>query len=166
MGEGLRQVLGQLPAHRMGDDDAAGRRGLLQAHDEADGGAEAVVALDEDIGERDAEADLDGVRGCPAGIMVGHRRLEGDRPAHAVLDTGEFDQAAVAHGLEQVAVVGGESRAQDAQADGGQFGQRAALVPLDQAGVAGHVEACENRQFSRRRTHSGGSETFVNFPIF
>ena len=153
MGELLRQSLDQLPADRMGDGDAAGRRRLLQADDEADGGAEAVVALDEDIGERDREAHLDGVVRVASGVAVGHRRLEGDCPAHAVLDIGEFDEAAVAHCLEHVAAVGAERRAQDAPANGGKLGERGALVPFDEARVAGHVERCQNRQFPRRWAH-------------
>ena len=104
----------------MGDGDAARRRRLLQAHDEADGGTEAVLALDEDVGEPDAAADGQR-RLAPTGVALGHRRLERDRPAHRVLDIGEFDQGAVAHGLEKVAAMGGERRPDDLQPDRGQF---------------------------------------------
>ena len=125
MGEGLRQIADKLPAHRMGDDDAARRRRLLQADDEADRGAEAVGALDENIRQGDGQAHLDRVVGWAAGVAVGHRRLEGDRPADAVLDVDELDEAAIAHGLEHVAAVGGERRPEDAAADRGKLGQRA-----------------------------------------
>ena len=129
------ELLDELPAHRMGDGDAAGRRRLLQADDEADRRAEAVVALDEDIGERHAEPDPDRLVAL-VGVPLGHRLLEGDRPFDRVLDAREFDQRAVAHRLEEIAAMGGERRPEHLQADGSEREQRAALVRFDEACVA------------------------------
>ena len=93
----------ELPADGMGDGDAAGRRDLLEADDEADRRAESVLALDEDVGERDPEPGA--MIGSPARGLVEfrHRGLEGDRPFDRVLDARELDQRAVAHRLEQIA---------------------------------------------------------------
>ena len=73
--------LDELPADRMGDGDAARRRRLLQADDEADRGAEPVLTLNEDVGEADAAANEERRFAAP-GIPLGHGGLKLDRPAH------------------------------------------------------------------------------------
>ena len=126
------EVLDELPAHRMGNGDAARRRRLLQADGEAHRGAEAVVALDEDVGERHAEAGVHGPRAL--GIARRHPGLELDRPFDRVLDARELDEGAVAHGLEEVAAMGGDRRPEQSPPNAGEIGQRAALILVDEVG--------------------------------
>ena len=144
--------LDELPANRMGDGDTALRRRLLQADDEADRGAEPVLTLNEDVGEADAAANEERRFAAP-GVPLGHGGLKRQCPAHRILDVLEFDEGAVAHGLEEVAAMGGEGRPDDFQAHRRQFGQRPALVAFDMAGVPGNVERSQNRQLSRRHAH-------------
>ena len=153
-----REALDQLPAHRMGDGDAARRRRLLQAHDEADRRAEAVVALDEDVGERRCRRGP-GSRSSPrsrcASAIGG---LEGDGPAdrcprHWGTRPAPPSPMVLNRLPPWVASVGRRMRRRMAASSR----QRAALVPLDEARVAGHVERGEDRQLSRRRTHPARS---------
>ena len=136
--------LDQLPADRMGDGDSPRRGGLLQADDEAHRRAVAVVALDEHVGQPDADADQDGAL-APL-IALRHLGLELDRPFDRVLDARELDQRPVAHGLEHVAAMLGDGRPEHVAAELGEVDQRAALVLLDEAREAGHIERGKHRQ--------------------
>ena len=140
----------------MGNGDAARRRGLLQAHDEADRGAESVVAADEDIREPDADPHANRVASAHLVELV-HLRLELDRPLDAVLDARELDQGAVAHRLEQVAGMADDGGAENVAAEARKLKQRLAFITLDEPGIARDVQGREHGQFARGALHQACS---------
>ena len=146
-----RERTRELPADRMGDGDAARRRRLLQADGEAYRGAEAVIALHDHVGERDAEAGNH--RPLARDIARGHRALELDRPFDRGLDALEFDKGAIAHRLEDGAAMSGHGRPQDLAPDARQFNQRPALILIDEARETGHVDRGEHREPPWRTSH-------------
>ena len=72
--------------------------------------AEDVAVLDDDVAEIDADAELDALLRGDTGIALGHPALHRDGAAHRIDDAGEFDQQAVAGGLDDAAAVLGDVR--------------------------------------------------------
>ncbi len=100
---------GELPLDlivgRAGDDDAAGLGQPLQPVGDIDAVAMDVVALDNDVAEVDADAELDPLVRRHAGVSLCLGLLDLDRATQGVDHAGKLDQQAVAHGLDQASAV-------------------------------------------------------------
>src|SRR5439155_10578038 len=77
----------------------------FEAGGDVDPVTEDVAILDDDVALVDADAELDAVGGRDAGVPVAHRLLHLDRATHRIDDAGEFDQHAVAGGLDDAGLV-------------------------------------------------------------
>ena len=87
------------------DADPARLGQAFQPRRDIDAVAIDVVALDDDVAEIDADAELDAR--CPPArrVALGHLALHVDRAAHRVDDAGELDQQAVASGFDDAAAM-------------------------------------------------------------
>ena len=95
----------------VGDADAAGLGDRLQPGGDIDAVAENVVVVDDDVADMDADAKREAAvlrhgRRCASAM----RALNVDRAAHGVDGAGEFDQHAVAGGLDDAAAMFGDFR--------------------------------------------------------
>ena len=88
-----------------GHADAAWFCHVFQARGDVDAVAENVAAVDDDVADIDADAVFDALVVGDAGVARGHGTLQVDGAAHGIDDTGEFDQHAVAGGLDDAAAV-------------------------------------------------------------
>ena len=73
------------------------------------------------------------------GALAGHRALDLHGARHRVDDAGELDQRAVAHELDDAAVMFGDHRIDDLAAQRLEPGQGARLVEAHQPAVPHHV---------------------------
>ena len=122
-----------------GDGDAARLGQRLHAVGDVDAVAVDVVALDDDVAEIDADAEIEPLLGRHGGVALRLLLLHLDGAAHGVDDAGELDQQAVAHGLDQPPVMGGDLRLEDLLQVGLEAGARALLVDLAQAAIADDI---------------------------
>ena len=129
-----------------GDEHAARLAKLLEPRRDVDAVAEEVVALDHDVAEIDADAEDDAARGRTFGLTLGDRLLHGDRAGDGIDDRGELDDRAVAHQLDDAALVLGDDRIDRLGAKRLDRGKRAGLVGFDQARIADDVGGQDRRQ--------------------
>ena len=83
---------------------------LLQAGGDVDAVAVDVLALDDHVAEVDADAERDALGLGHVPLALGHALLDRDRAGDRVDDAGELDQRAVAHQLDDPALVLGDQR--------------------------------------------------------
>ena len=136
----------QLVVGRARDQHAARLAELLQACRDVDAVAEQVVAFDHHVAEIDADAEDDAALGRSAGLLRGDTPSASRRRRHRIDDRAELDDGAVAHQLDDAAVVLGEQRIDDLGAKRLDRGERAGLVLLDQARIADDVGRHDGRQ--------------------
>jgi hypothetical protein len=137
--KGEVELTGGILLHPGRDADAAGFGERLEAGGDVDAVAEDVAVLDDDVPDVDADAEFDVLAGSEPGVAFGHPPLDFGRAAQRVDDAAELDQEAVADGLDDPAVMRGDSRVDQFGADRLQAFERALLVGADQARVAGHI---------------------------
>jgi hypothetical protein len=113
--------------------DAAGLGEGLEARRDVHAVAEDVVALVDDVADVDADAQDDPAVVRDADVAQRHAALEVDREPHRVDDARELEQQAVAHRLDDAAVVLGDLRVDQLAAVRLERGQRAALVAPHQS---------------------------------
>ena len=142
------ELVADLVAHDRRTGDAAGARQALQSRRHVDAVAVEVVALDDDVAEIDADAELDMPVLGHSGVALQHAALDLDRAARRVEDTAEFDQEAVAHHLEDAAVVFGDGGIEELAAVLLQGTHRPLFISLHEAAVAHHI----GRQYGGKPT--------------
>ena len=123
----------------IGDEDAAWRRGLLQARGNVHSGAVDVLTIDHDL----ADVYADPQRQTPVlghrGIASAHLPLHGDADSDRVDYAGELDQHAVAHKLDDAAIVLGDRRVDQLISVGLKGCERGGFVFGDEAAVFDHI---------------------------
>ena len=105
-GGGADRAAQQLP-RRLGQDDAAGRRVLLQPRREVDAVAVDVAAAADHLADVDRDPERDEVLGALGSALLGDRRLHGLRPFDRVERARELRQHAVAGRLDDHPMVPG-----------------------------------------------------------
>ena len=88
------------------DADAAGFGKGLEPGRDVDAVAVEIVALDDDVAEIDADAELDAPSWRNVLVALGHAALDYGSAAQCVDDAGELDQRPVAHQLDDPAMAG------------------------------------------------------------
>jgi hypothetical protein len=101
--EGEIELVADLVAHHTADTDPTRLGHRFEPRGNVDAVAEDVVAVDDDVAEIDADAEVDTALRRLG--MVGHRRLPLGRTLDGVDDTGELDEQAVAGGLHDTPMV-------------------------------------------------------------
>ena len=119
--------------------DAAGRGNAFEARGDVDAVAMDVVAVNDHVAQIDADAEFDAPLGRLRGIALGHRLLHAHGAGHRFDDAGEFEQEAVAGGLDDAAFVLGDLGVDQFAAQRLQAGQRAGFVLAHQPAVARNI---------------------------
>jgi len=125
--------------HRVGDEHPAGIGERFDPGGDVDAVAVEVIALDDDIAEIDADAQLDAAVRADAGVAFGHRLLHRDGAAHRVDDAGKFHQQAVAGGLDDATAVFGNLRIEELAAQRFEAFVSALLIGAHQPRIAGDI---------------------------
>ena len=133
----------------VGDENAAVRRLAFEPRRDIDAVAKDVVALDDDVAEVDADAEVD--RPLRRDVALAHRALDRDGAFDRVDGAAELDQRAVAHHLDDAAVARGDGGIEHLAPDLSQRGERAGLVLAHHAAVADDVGGEDRRESSRDR---------------
>ena len=155
------QAIADLIAHRARNTDAAGLGQHFQARRHVDAVAKDVVALNDHIAKIDADAKLHPPRRRDVDIALRHPALNLGGAQHRIDDAVEFDQHAVAGGLDDAAAILGDGRIDQFDPMGLQTRKRTRLVSLHEPTVADHVsgeDRCEPSLWSRH-IHLLGSLT-------
>ena len=134
--------------HPRRDANTAGIGQPFQPRRDIDAVAIDVVAVDDDIADIDADAEIDAAAGRNARIPVGHALLPFDRAAHRVDDAGEFDQQTVAGRLDDAAAMLGDLGVAQFAPDCFEPGERAFLVDAHEPRIARDIGRQDRRQFS------------------
>ena len=124
---------------RAGDHHAAGLAQLLQPGGDVDPVAEQSSPSTTTSPRLTPIRNTIRRSGRRLGLAVGHGLLHRHRAGHRIDHRGELDDRAVAHQLDDAALVLGQQRVDRLLAQRLDRGQRAGLVLLDQARVADHV---------------------------
>ena len=146
------ELVADLIAHHRRAGDAARPRQPLEPRRHVDAVAIEIVALDDDVAEIDADAELDVPVLGNSGVALRHAALDFDRAARRVKNAAELDQEAVAHHLEDAPAMLGHGGIEELAAMLAKRAQRALLVGLHEPAVANDV----GRQ-------DGGKSTFNAF---
>jgi hypothetical protein len=116
------ELVAHLIAHNPADADPAGFGQGLEARGDVDAVAVDVALIDDDVTDIDADAKLDAPIGGRSRIARSHFALHLDRTAHRVYHAAEFDQHAVAGGLDDPPTMLGNLRIDQFAAFRGQSG--------------------------------------------
>src|SRR5262249_23077269 len=119
--------------------DATRCRDLLQASGDIDAITEDVIALGDDVAKVDTRTERDAAPSGTVGRRGAARRLHLDRTAHSIDHAGEFQEQAVAGGLDDAASMAGDHRVDHLVPKRFQRRQGAALVAPHQPRVARNV---------------------------
>ena len=92
----------------VGDADAAWLGDSLEARGDIDAIAENIVVVDDDVADVNADAKFDPEFRRHVDVLLSHLALDLHRTARGIDGTGEFDQHAVASGLDDATVVRGD----------------------------------------------------------
>ena len=144
----------------VGDADAAGVGDPLQPRGDIDAVAENIVVIDDDVADMDADAEFDPLRLGDVDIAHGHAALDLDRATDRIDGAAEFDQHAVAGGLDDAAAIFGDFGIDESFSAGLETGEGAFLVGAHQTAVAGDI-GCEN---CRKPPLNPGASHFQNHP--
>jgi hypothetical protein len=110
-----------------------------------------VTGLDDDVAHIDPDAQgHGGVLGRPI-VACDQVRLHRDRTAHRIHRAREFDQRAVARGLDDAPVVFGDPGVEELCAQGLEALERALLVRAHQSRVAYHVSGQDSGEAALHR---------------
>src|SRR4030095_5297681 len=119
-----------------GDEDPTGLGERFDARRDVDPIAKYIVAVDDDVTDVDADAELDLLLRRHPGIALGHAALQVHRAADGIDDAPELQQQDIAGGLDDATVVFGDLGVDQLAAMGSQRLQRAAFVATHEARVA------------------------------
>ena len=142
------ELVADLIAHHRRAGDAAGPSQAFEPRRHVDAVAIEVVAIDDDVAEIDADAELDVPVFRHPGIALGHAALDFDRAARRIEHAAELDQEAVAHHLEDAPAMLGDGRVEELAAMLAQRAHRALFIGLHEPAVANDV----GRQYCRQPT--------------
>jgi hypothetical protein len=139
----IREDKGQPVAHvvvnRVGDEYPAGIGQGLDPRGNVDAVAIKVVALDDDIAEIDADAQLDAVVRRDTDVPLGHRLLHLDRKTHRIDDARKVHQHPVAGRLDDAAAMRVDLRLDELAAMRLEASVRAFLVHPHQPRIPCHI---------------------------
>jgi len=126
--------------------DASGFRNTLQARGDVDAVAENVAVVEDDISDvnTDAKFNSDVLRNVS--VLSGHSALDFGGAPRRVYGAGEFDQHAVAGGLDDAASMLGDRRIEKRLPQCLELRERAFLVTTHQTAVAGNIRRQHSRQ--------------------
>ena len=140
------ELVADLVAHHRRAGDAARPRQTLEPRRHVDAVAIEIVAVDDDVAEIDADAELDvPVLGNP-GIALRHAALDFDRAARRIQNAAELDQEAVAHHLEDAPAMLGDGGIEELAAMLAKRAERALFIGLHEPAVADDVGRQDGRQ--------------------
>ena len=140
-----------------GDADAAGLGQALEARGDVDAVAQDVAVLDDDVADVDADPERDPPVLRHGRLALGDALLNRDRAFDRIDRARELDQGAVAHQLDDAAVVLGDQRLDELLAQRLQPRDRAGLVVPDQPDVADHVRGQNRRELAIRARGHGSA---------
>src|SRR6266436_3916812 len=153
------QSVTDLITHRAGDADATGLGEGFEARRHVDAVAKDVVFLNDHVAQIDADAELHPPRRRDVRVTSRHSALNLGSAQHGVGDAVEFDQHAVASGLDDAATVLRDSRIDELDPMGLETRERPRLVDLHQPTVADHVSGEDRGEPAlwSRHIHRSGS---------
>jgi len=137
--EGDVELVADLVAHHPADADSARLGQGFETGGDVDPIAVDVALVDDDVADINADAELDALFRGHADVALGHPALQIDRAAHRVDDAGEFDEEAIAGGLDDAAAVFDDLGVEKLAPVALQCGERAFLVQPHQPRVAGNI---------------------------
>ena len=145
------------------DQDAAGLRQALQAGGDVDAVAEEIAVLEDHVAQIDADAEADALVLRRVRLPLGHALLDQHGALHGVDHAAELAQRAIAHELDDAAVVLGDQRLDEALAVVLETLDRSGLVALHQARIADHIgrENGSEASVGTRGGHDEASQPFV-----
>src|SRR4051794_25829940 len=138
-GKADRELACNLLTHPTRDADPTRLGQALQPGGDVDAVAVDVVVLDDDVAGVDADAEADLLVLGDARLALGHAALDGDGTGDRVDDAAELAQHAIAHELDNPAVVLGQEWLEELLAVRLEAGERAGLVMAHEPRVADHV---------------------------
>ena len=142
--ETVGQLVLDLDADRRRDADTARLGERLEPCGDVDPVAVNVVVLDDDVAEVDADPERDAPVLRHTRVALGQALLHLDRALHRLDHARELDQRAIAHQLDDAAVVLGDLRFDEFLAMRLERCERARLVGRHEPRVADHVRS-QNR---------------------
>ena len=154
--KGEFEPLAQLLAH-LARDAAPARLGqAFKAGGDVDAVAVDILALHDHVALVHADPKADALRLRHVPLATGHPFLDSDRAGDCVHDTGELDQGAIAHQLDDPAAVLGNQRVDEFPPMRLQALERAGLVAFHERRVADHVRGQDGGEAAfRARSHHG-----------
>ena len=146
VGEVQIEFVADLVAHRRRTGNAAGTGQTLQPDRHVHAVAIEIVAVDDEVAEIDAHAELEMAVFRNPGIALQHPALDFDGAARRIEHAAELDQEAVAHHLEDAPAMLGDGGIEELAAMLAKRAERQLFVGLHQAAVADHVGRQDCRQ--------------------
>ncbi len=137
-----------LPVRIIGDANPAGFGEAFKPHRGVDAFAENIVFIDDDIADMQADPELDPQIRRDFSVLRGDPALELDCAARGIDRAGEFEQHAVAGGLDDAPAMRGDGRIDEVLAQGLQPGPHALGVGSHQAAIVGDIRRHYRRQSS------------------
>jgi hypothetical protein len=114
---------------------------LLEPRGDVDAIAIAVLSLDDDLAEIDADADMDAPALWDVGVALGHAPLQAHYALDRIDDAAEFRQQFVTHKFEDAAVMAGDFRFEQFLAPRPEALEGTLFVLLHKGGVADDISA-------------------------
>jgi hypothetical protein len=127
---------------------AAGLADSLEPRRDVDALAQDILAIDQDIAEIDADPVEDALGLRQRSVALIHHLLDEDRAFDRRNDRREFQQHAVAHGLDQPAAQGLHNRRPGVAPFAHEF-DRPSLILAHQARITDHVRGEDGREPAR-----------------
>ena len=140
------QSVADLIAHRARDTDAARLGKHFKSRRDVDAVAKDVILLDDHVAEINADAELYPPRRRDVGVASRHPALDLGSAKYCVGDAVEFEQHAVAGGLDDAAAIFGDDRIDQLDPMGFETRERPCLVDLHQPTVAHHISRDDRRE--------------------
>ena len=129
-----------------GDHHPARFADLLQTSGDVDAIPEQVIALDHHVAEVDADAEDDPALGGHSTLLLRHALLHGDRAGHRIDHRAELRERAIAHQLDDAAMMLGQERIDDLAPQGFQGGKRPGFVHFHEMGVPDDIRRQDRHQ--------------------
>src|SRR5581483_4921873 len=139
----------------VGDADATGIGDAFEPRGDVDAVAKDVVVVDDDVADMDADAELDPLGLGDVDIAQVHAALDLDRATDRIDGTAEFDQHAVAGGLDDATAIFGDFGIDESLSAGFETGEGAVLVDAHQTAVARNIgrENCRKPPLNPGASH-------------
>ena len=166
--EGDVQLAADLEADAGRTRDAAGRRMGQHARGQIDVVSVEIVTLHQHVAEVDADAEADGAVGGKLRIGGSQPVLDFECRLRRLQRAGEFGEKALAHGLEDAAIVARHGGIEDGEPVLAERRERRFLVGLHQPAEAhdlGRHDGCEPPLHARPR-HVTSPEKFLSDYVF